>query len=227
MSPTVPTGVMRTLGAVVMVMASMAFVACGDDENDGAGSKSGLGTDRYKQLDAVYTASLPLDEIDDDAPPSEMAKHLDHYSEPCEKLDADDALTGSYRRSCPLVADLREQLLAVDACEDESRVDECAKAVSETRLVIREALSRAEDFDAVVEREKLDPACQAALRNSELSYEVMRGLGRSFAYLERALKTGSEKDADTGERLLKEAEAKDERLPSAKTRRADFRAGCD
>lgn len=230
MSRTTRTGLMRALGAVLMLSASLGFAACGDDEDSadkpaaGVGTQSGLGTERFKALEAVYAAAVPLDELDEDASVREFNKVLGEYGEECDKLAGTDALRTAYRRFCPLVAELREQLTAAGACEDAAQ---CLEGVSGFRGVLRKFLAEGERYDRVVAQTKLTPACRRALVNPELSYEVMRGYGRAFAYLQRGLTTGSPADARKAEEILKQTDARAEDLPKAKEALADFRSGCD
>ena len=222
-----------------MVAASLALGGCGDDDKDssessakttagGAGTQSGLGSARYEALEAVYAAAVPLDQLDDDAPISEYNRVLENYGQKCEEeLDAEDGLLAAYRRFCPLVADLREQLTAAGTCEDESQIEQCRAGIQGFRVVVRKVLREGERYDRVVEATQLSAACRKALVNPELSYEVMRGYGRAFAYLERALTTASQADAAKADALMTQAEARSERLPDARQALADFRSGCD
>lgn len=218
---------MRALAALAIVSASLALAACGDDEDSDAGTQSALGSERYEALEAVYRAAVPLDEIDDDASVSEFDPLLERYGKECNKLDADDALLGAYRRFCPLIGDLREQLTAIGACEDQTEVEPCLDGVRGFRGVARTFLREGPRYDGVVKREKLTPSCEKALVNPEIAYEVMRGYGRAFAYLERALTDGTEADAEKADELIKQIEAKADDVPEAKEALADFRSGCD
>ena len=232
MSLKAPTGLVPGLLALSMMVAAVAFAACGDDEDSGggtsagAGTKSGLGTERFEALETVYAASIPLDKIADDAPLSAIDGVLKDYVEKCNELDRDDALLAAYRRFCPLAADLREQLAAAGACEEASQVQSCIDGVTGFRAVVRRFLSEGARYDAVVKREELTPACEQALVNPELSYEVMRGYGRAFGYLERALTGASEAALTKAETLLKRAESRAEGLPDATKALQDFRTGC-
>lgn len=227
-----PTGLTRALLALSMVVASLAFAACGDDEEPGGGTpasaetQSGLGTERFKALETVYAAAVPIDKIADDAPVSAMDRVLKDYVETCNALDADDALLAAYRRFCPIAADLRESLAAAGECEGEGEVQQCIDGVSTFRGVVRKFLSEGERYDALVNRAELTPACTQALVNPELSYEVMRGYSRAFVYLERALTGASEADLNKAETLMKRTESRAEGLPDATKALKDFRSGC-
>ena len=231
MSLKAPTGFVRGLLALSMMVAGLAFAGCGDDEDSGgatagAGTQSGLGAERFKALETVYAAQVPIDKIDEDAPLSAMDGVLKDYVEKCNEVDGDDALLAAYRRFCPLVAELRESLAAAGGCEGDD-VQQCIDGVSTFRGVVRKYLSEGARYDAVVKREELTPACEKALVNPELSYEVMRDYSRAFAHLERALTGASEADLTKAETIMKRAESRAEGLPDATQALKDFRSGCD
>ena len=232
MSLKAPTGFVRGLLAVSMMVAALAFAGCGDDEDSGgattagAGTKSGLGADRFKALETVYVAEVPIDKIADDAPPSAMDGMLKDYVEKCNALDTDDALLAAYRRFCPIVAELRESLAAAGGCEGEDGVQECIDGVSKFRGVVRTFLRDGKRYDAAVKREELTLACEKALINPERGYEIMRDYSRAFAHLERALTDASEADLTKAEAIMKRAESRAEGLPDAAHALKDFRSGC-
>jgi hypothetical protein len=99
--------------------------------------------------------------------------------------------------------------------------------VSGGRRVVRAALIRAEQFDRAVAR--AESSRPPAARRCAIRALVRRHARlRPRIRLPRArLRTASEEDAGTAERLLERADAIGDRLPSAKETQEDFRAGCE
>jgi hypothetical protein len=233
--PSTAARLVRALVPVVIVGLILGMSACGGDEDADAqpaadaGTRSGLGIERFKELDAVYVAALPLEAVaeDEDARPSEWAAVLREFLVECNKITPQDALRANFRRFCPLTAQLQEQFTAIGACQADLDPEACTKdAVVDVRRIVRGYLALGQRFDRAVARAKLTPACRTALENPELSYEVMRGYGRAMAYLQRALRDSSVEDNETAQQILEETDARAEDLPKPKEAHAKFRSGC-
>ena len=239
LSLTASTRLMRTLGAALMVAASLALGGCGDDDKDssessakttagGAGTQSGLGSARYEALEAVYAAAVPLDQLDDDAPISEYNRVLENYGQKCRRSSTPRTAcwprTAASARSSPTCASSSRP---PGHARTNRRSSSAARAFRGFASWCARSCARASATTAW----SRPPSCRrrAGRRSSTptLSYEVMRGYGRAFAYLERALTTASQADAAKADALMTQAEARSERLPDARQALADFRSGCD
>jgi len=211
--------------------ACLALAACGGDGgstgNATAGQGSGLGPERYEALDAVYVAAAAFDVFaeDEDADPRDFAEAAQPTIEACDALDGEDELLAELKRSCPLVTELTEQLLKFSDCA-EGDPDACVTAVSDGRAIMRQIISLGRRSDGVVNRSELSSACKQGLVSPPAGYDVIAQYGRGFAYLQRALRTGSEADNATAQSILTAAGADAKRVPSGKQLLAAFRRGC-
>jgi hypothetical protein len=221
--------------AVAAVTSCLVLSACGDGEKpDGprtppehAGTSSGLGSRRFRAIDAVYVASLPIDRFQDDrtVDPDAFASATQPAIAACDALDRDDPLLGAVRRMCPLVLRFSQQLLHVGPCAD-AAADRCLDVVDDMQRTVASFKRLGRDADRVIARTDLKPACQKALTTPDLAYAVFYGYARALALLERGLTNGAAGDLEEAQRGLTRSAVKGRELPDAKQSLALFRGAC-
>lgn len=221
--------------AVAAVTSCLVLSACGDGEKpDGpqttpehAGTSSGLGSARFRAIDAVYVASLPIDRFQDDrtVDPDAFASATQPAIAACDALDRDDPLLGAVRRMCPLVLQFSQQLLHVGPCQD-ADADRCLGIVDDMQGTVASFKRLGRHADRVIARADLKPACQKALTTRDLAYAVFDGYARALALLERGLTNGDGADVEAAQRVLTRSAMKGRELPDAKQSLALFRSGC-
>jgi hypothetical protein len=221
--------------AVAAVTSCLLLSACGDGEKpdaaqappERAGTSSGLGGARFRAIDAVYVASLPIDQFQDErtVDPRAFASATRPAIAACDALDRDDPLLGAIARMCPLVLRFSEQLLHVGPCAD-ADADRCLDVVDDMRRTVARFKRLGRHADRVIARADLKPACQRALTTRDLAYAVFDGYARALALFERGLTNGSGADVEEAQRVLTRSAAKGRALPDAKQSLALFRSGC-
>jgi hypothetical protein len=218
--------------AVAAVTSCVVLSACGDGEKkqtppEHAGTKSGLGSARFRAIDAVYVASLPIDEFQDDTivDPGAFASATRPAIAACDVLDRDDPLLGAVASMCPLVLRFSEQLLHVGPCAD-AEADRCIDVVEDLQGTVASFERLGRRADRIIARAGLTPACQRALTTRDLAYAVFDGYARALLLLERGLANGSAGDLEEAQRGLTRSAAKGRELPDAKQSLALFRSGC-
>ena len=221
--------------AVAAVTGFLVLAACGDGRKpDGAqtppqraGTSSGLGSARFRAIDAVYVASLPIDRFQANrtVDPDAFAGATRPAIAACDALDRDDPLLGAVARMCPLVLRFSEQLLRVGPCADADAA-RCIGVVDEMQGTVASYKRLGRRSDRVIARAELKPACQKALTTPALAYEVFDGYARALVLLERGLTNGAAGDVEQAQRVLTRSAAKGRELPDAKESLALFRSGC-
>lgn len=222
--------------AVAAVTSCLVLSACGDGEKtdaaqappENAGAGSGLGSERFEAIDAVYVASLPIDEFRDDATvdPEAFASATRPVIAACDALDRNDPLLGAIRRMCPLVLQFSQQLLSFGRCQDGGDAGGCLDVIDDLQGTITSFERLGRRADRAIARSDLDNACRQALTTPDLAYAVFDGYARALAQLERGLTSGSAADVEAAQRLLRGSARKGRELPDAKASLAPFRRGC-
>lgn len=221
----------RAMTAMLMTVAlCLALAACGGGDGAAgdaaparsstapAATASGLGAERFAALDAVYVAQVPLDELEDDADPSDLTRASQPLVQACNALDAEDPLLGPLRRLCPVLTRFTEQLQGFGTCASEG-ADACEALIDEVRTTLGDFTRLSRRGDAAIKRAELTSWCETALLTPALGYEVVAGYRRAFELLDRGL-TGQ------ADRALAAADAKAERLPDGAASLRRFRRGC-
>jgi hypothetical protein len=221
--------------AVAAVTSCLVLSACGDGEKrdaaqtspENAGTSSGLGRERFEAIDDVYVASLPIDELRDDAAidPDAFASATQRPIAACNALDRDDPLLGAVRRMCPLALQFSRQLLRFGAGED-GDAGRCRDVVDELQGTITSFERLGRRADRAIARSGLEDACRQALTTPDLAYAVFDGYARALAQLERGLRSGSADDVEDAQRVLGQSGVKGRGLPDARASLARFRSGC-
>ena len=228
---------MRATRGVTCALAAaatcLALAACGGDDdaasNDAAtartatataapGTASGLGARRFRALDDVYAAQLPIDELGEDAGAARFETAAEPLLAACEALDDEDPLLASLRRTCPVLTRFTEQLARLGSCGGD-RPRACDRLVASVRRTLGDFGRLSRRSDTAIERSDLSAACKRALATPEPAYDVIASFERAFALLGRGA-TG-----DAG-RALTAAHEKAERLPTARAALERFRSGC-
>jgi hypothetical protein len=221
--------------AVAAVTSFLVLMACGDGQKPDrgqtppqrAGTSSGLGSARFKAIDAVYVASLPIDQfqakrtVDPDA----FAGATRPAIAACDALDRDDPLLGTVARMCPLVLQFSTQLLRVGPCAN-ADADRCLDVVDEMQGTVASYMRLGRRADRVIARAGLRPACQKVLTTPALAYEVFDGYAHALVLFERGLTNGSAADVEEARRGLARSAVKGRELPDARESLALFRGGC-
>jgi len=220
--------------AVAAVTCCLVLSACGDGEKhdagqippEHAGTSSGLGSARFRAIDAVYVASLPIDRFQDErtVDPRAFASATQPAIAACDALDRDDPLLGAVARMCPLVLQFSEQLLHVGPCA--AAAARCLDVVDDMQGTVASYKRQGRRADRVIARTDLKPACQKALTTPGLAYAVFDGYARALVLLERGLTNGSGADLEEAQRGLTRSAAKGRELPDAKQSLALFRSDC-
>jgi hypothetical protein len=221
--------------AVAAVTCCLVLPACGDGEKPDraqappahAGTRSGLGSARFRAIDAVYVASLPIDRFQDErtVDPRAFASATQPAIAACDALDRDDPLLGAVARMCPLVLQFSEQLLHVGPCAA-AAADRCLDVVDDMQRTVASYQRLGRRADRVIARTDLEPACQKALTTPDLAYAVFDGYARALVLLERGLTNGSGADVEGAQRALTRSAVRGRELPDAKASLALFRSGC-
>jgi len=175
----------------------------------------------------VYVASLPIDELRDDAAvdPDAFASATQRPIAACNALDRDDPVLAAVRRTCPLAVQLREQLLRFGACAGGDR-GRCLDVIGDLQRTIAAFERRGRRADRAIARAGLTPACQDALTTPPLAYEVFDGYARALALFERGLATGSAAGVEKAQRVLTQSAAEGRELPDGRRSLTLFRSGC-
>jgi hypothetical protein len=218
--------------ALAAVTSLLVLSACGDGEKkqtppEQAGTSSGLGSARFRAIDAVFVASLPVDAFQDGRSfdPGAFASATQQAIGACNALDRDDPLLGAVARMCPLVLQFSAQLLGAGPCE-EGDAGRCLGVVDDMQDTAASFERLGRRADRVIARADLKPACQRALTTSDLAYAVFDGYARALVLLERGLTNGDGADIEEARRALTRAAVKGRELPDGKESLALFRSGC-
>jgi hypothetical protein len=218
--------------AVAAVTSCVLLSACGDGEKQPtppaqAGTSSGLGGARFRAIDAMYVASLPIDAFQDAGSfdPGAFGRATQQAIAACNALDRDDPLLGAVRRMCPLVLQFSTQLLGAGPCE-QADADRCLALVDDMQGTVASFTRLGRRADRVIARADLTPACQKALTTPDLAYAVFDGYARALVLFERGLTNGSGADVEEARRGLTRSAVKGRGLPDAKEALALFRSGC-
>ena len=215
---------------LMTVVLCLALAACGSGDGEPgdaaparsstapAATASGLGAERFAALDAVYVAQVPLDELEDDADPSDFERASEPLVQACNALEADDPLLGPLRRLCPVLTRFTEQLQGFGTCASEG-ADACEALIDDVRATLGDFTRLSRHGDAAIKRAELASACETALLTPALAYEVIAGYQRAFELLERGF-------TEQADRALTAADAKAKRLPDGDASLRRFRRGC-
>jgi hypothetical protein len=228
---------------MVSVTAGSALWGCGSDERSGAvervsvsaGTKSGLGTVRFRALDAILVASLPLDRFRSTAvDPATFAAAARPVRAACDALDVRDGWLRQIKRSCRLTLDIDEHIIVFSSeCPDGASAterllheDACRRSIQPIPGLLRRIRRQARGSDRAIRNARLTPACQRALKRPAGGDEIYGSYSRAFGLLAQGARTRSRRDLEEGWRLLVAADAENQDLPSAKENLHEFRSGC-
>jgi len=138
---------MRLIAMVVVVTAGSALWGRGSDEHSGAvervpasaGTKSGLGTARFRALDAILVASLPLDRFRGTAvDAATFAAAARPLRAACDALDERDRQLRRTRRSCRLGLNLNQHIIVfATECSDGETVTERLVRGHDCRVIVK------------------------------------------------------------------------------------------
>jgi hypothetical protein len=229
---------------MVAVMAGLALWGCGNADHTGAvkpglasaGTKSGLGTARYRALDALAVASLPFDRFRSRAvDAATLAAAGQPLRAACDALDRRDLLLRWTRRGCRLQLNLNQEIVVfVTECLGGKTGTErllffgraCRGSIRRVSSLLLRIHRESRQGDRAVRRFALAPACRHTLITSERSYAINDAYSRAFALLGRGARTRSRRDLEEGQRLLGAADTKNQDLPSARQQLNEFRSAC-
>jgi len=169
---------------------------------------------QFAAIDAVYVAFAPFQ---DGATSAERVA----ARAACTALGSADALRSTLRRACFAQLSIGQALGQSERCKGRRP---CLLGARAVRRALTDYLAFSRAANRAVVELGLTSACSRELRRSagELLYITrMRSL---FVQLERALRVGSRRLADSAQRRLKALRAPDSR--SVEQTREDFRAGC-
>lgn len=192
-------------------------------------SAAGLTKARYDALDAVYTDFARLKE---DAPLSAITKV-------CSKLDDSDSVLGTQRRQC-LALPKFLKAAALEACGEDtpsgvpaarpaqSRKAACQAAVAGAR---REATALARASQAAqraLQKDVSSVRCRNVLGPTAKDVRDVRALASAYRALERALRSGSERNAKRAARRIADSDFldSDSENESRFAERKRFRQAC-
>jgi hypothetical protein len=228
---------------VVAATAGLALWGCGNDERTGpvksglvsAGTKSGLGTARFRALDAIAVASLPLDRFRSravDAATLAAAGRPLHAA--CDALDGRDRLLRGIRRGCQLQLNLNRQIVvfATECLGGRTGTGRlslgpaCLGSIRRIPSLLLAIHHEERQGDRAIRRLALAPACRHTLITSARSDALYDAYSRAFALLARGARTRSGRDFEEGQRLLGAADVKNQAFPSAQQQLHEFRSAC-
>lgn len=218
--------------AVAAVTTCLALAACGGDDDAASGdtaartataaaapgTASRLGADRFRALDDVYVAQLPIDELGEDADAARLEAAAEPLLAACEALDEEDPLLAPFRRTCPVLTRFTEQLIGFGSCGGDAP-GACEQLVANVRRTLSRFARLSRRSDAAIARADVTAACKRALATPEAAYDVIARFERAFALLAR----GATGEAD---HALAAAHEKAERLPKARAVLDRFRTAC-
>lgn len=229
---------MRAAWVLLVVIAGasgcLALAGCGGGESSGtgeapparAGSKSGLGAERFQAVDAVYVALRAFDELKGDGAGPIDDGRLKTAVAPavaaCEALDADDALLGPFRDGCPLVVEFTAQVAGLDDCSSAEDPAACPVLFARVRRTLARLNRLGHRSDRAVRQSQLTPACRGALLTPSRAYRAFAGYDRAM----RLLGSPHAEDVAAARRALVDADAIAGTLPDGKTALQRFRSGC-
>jgi hypothetical protein len=234
----------RLIAMVVAATAGLALYGCGDAEHTGAvkpglasaGTKSGLGTARYRALDAIAVATVPFDRFRSTAvDAATLAAAGQHLRAACDALDMRDGLLRWLKRACGLQLNFNQATVVfVTECLGGHTGTQgplffgraCLGSIQRISTLLPRIRRVSRQGDRAVRRSALTPACRQTLITSALSYAIDDAYSRAFALLARGARTRSRRDLEVGQRLLGAADTKNQDLPSAQQQLSEFRSGC-
>jgi hypothetical protein len=234
----------RLIAMVVAAIAGLALCGCGNAEHSGAvkpglasaGTKSGLGTARYRALDAIGVATLPFDKFRSHAvDAATLAAAGRPLRAACHAVDGRDGLLRWLKRACGLQLKLnQDNVVFVTTCLGGHTGTPgplffgraCLGSIQRISSLLPRILRVSRQGDRVVRRSALTPACRHTLITSAPSYAVDDAYSRGFALLARGVRTRSRRDLEEAQRLLGAADTKNQHLPLAQQQLNEFRSGC-
>jgi len=212
------------------LIATVAVLACGGCGNDESGHTSGLGSNRFKAIDAVLVASLPLDRFRREAvDPATFAAAGRPLRTACNALDKDDSLLAQIRAECQIGLELNEYITVFAACAVEYDAPDqfkiCLASIRQIQKRMRMIQRQGREARRVIRRLALAPACRHAL-TSMAADAIYDGYSDAFALLADAARAQDGANLDEGMRLLAAADAKNQDLPSSNQVLRQFRRSC-
>jgi hypothetical protein len=234
----------RLIAMLVAVTAGVALCGCGDAEHTGAvkpglasaGTKSGLGTARYRVLEAIIVAQLPFDRYRRRAvDAATLAAAGRPLRAACDAFDGSDLLLTWTKRGCRLALKLNQEIVVfVTACLGGQTGAggplffgrACLGSIRRISSLLPRIRRATRQGDRAVRRSGLTPACRHTLTTPALSYAINDADTRAFALLARGARTRSRRQLEEGQRLLGAADTKNHDLPLAQQQLNEFHSGC-
>lgn len=180
--------------ALVCVCAGLV-AGCGDADDSGAGNgmpNGGLGEQRFDRIGAVLEGGQELEDF---------AGPVDALTSACERLDRGDQLLAALRRSCAVTIKLARRLTQAGECDG----DGPCEALGAMADAARQQVGAYRAAEQAIEAARLDSGCAGALKSTDEEIAYLEAVGKAFDLLERSRTSGSTKDAQEAERLLKDA----------------------
>jgi hypothetical protein len=181
-----------------------------------AQAPAGLSPDRFSSFDALYTASVAVEER-----PS--ASTVAKARRVCDALDRGDRLLAATRTAC--LTSLKS-LPAADAFAACATQRSCHRAARRMRIVLSQTLVDLRASNQIVAVELAPGACRTELTAAGSLLRSMEKLRNGLRLLERGLLIGKRALSRRGERQMLAASLELAQQPSALQARETFRRVC-
>jgi hypothetical protein len=212
--------------AVACVIALAAFIvpsgATASTKSSDAPQLAAIHTlsgSRYKAIERVLIAGLPLDTVSE----AKYGAALDAMLRACGKLSRQDPLLRAMRAGCPAMSEFAEAMGAMDVCWD----TECfEREIKSARAALRRVIGGSRMSDRAIKATRLAAGCKRALVTPPGGYASSTKLYAGLGKLQHAVATGSDDDFAAAEAALARAEETEDRLPTNRRLLQMFRSGC-